>query len=229
MAAYQDIINMVTSLLNNRQASQAQIQAWIQNGIQRIQRELRGPLMEKRVTVTIPSTWNPLTGLAIPSDLIELIDLLNSQGDRITKKDITTVNQLAGLGTSLSPVQIDFPQFYYRKTGGWLLGPTPAQGDTVEIVYYGELAPLINTTDTNAATLVAPDLLWYAALTFAGDFFVDRRTDKWEARYQQILTSLQSQADEDEESGAAAVTPAFFYPQPLDGGELYAEQYSIYP
>lgn len=226
MAAYQDIINMVTSLLNNRQASASQVQAWIQNGIQRIQRELRGPLMEKRSTVTIPANYQ---NLPIPTDLIELIDLINSQGDRVTKKDITTVNQLAGLGTSLSPVQIDFPQFYYRKTNFWLLGPTPAQGDTVEIVYYAELSPLINPTDTNVLTLIAPDLLWYAALTFAGDFFVDRRSDKWEQRYQQILGQLQSQADEDELSGGAAVTPAFFYPQPLDGGELYAEQYSIYP
>jgi hypothetical protein len=219
---------MVSTLLNRRDATSAQIQAWVQNGLQRIQRDLRCPAMEKIVTVTITNTYVGSQGLAIPSDMIELIDLNNSQGDRIEKKDITTVNTLMG-GFQNIPANFDFPRFYYRKGGGWLLAPMPVLNDTIEVVYYAELGPLVNPTDTNTITIIATDLVAYAALCYAGDFFTDRRADKWEARYQQIKGALQDQADEDELSGAATVSPAFVYPDPMDGGELYVEQYSIYP
>lgn len=226
MATYLDCQNMVSTLLNRRDATTSQIQAWVQNGIQRIQRELRCPAMEKEITYTIDNTFSG--GLVIPSDMIELIDLVNSQGDRITKEDITTINNLAG-GFANLPTNFDIPRYYYRKAGKWLLAPVPVLNDTIDCVYYAELAPLVNPSDTNAITVIATDLVAYAALCYAGDFFTDRRADKWEARFQQIKDDLQDQADEDELSGGATVSPAFFYPDPMDGGELYAEQYSIYP
>lgn len=226
MTTYLDCQNMVTTLLNRRDATSAQIQAWIQNGLQRIQRELRAPCMEKEVTFTITASFSQ--GLIIPTDMIELVDLINSQGDRITKQDITTVNNLAG-GFANLPTNFDIPRYYYRKTNKWLLAPVPVLSDTIDCVYYAELGPLAQPGDTNAVTVVATDLVAYAALCYAGDFFTDRRADKWEARYQQIKDDLQGQGDDDELSGGATVSPAFFYPDPMDGGELYAEQYSIYP
>jgi hypothetical protein len=186
-------------------------------GIQRIQRELRCPAMEKTVVVTIASGY---AGLVIPSDMIELIDLVNSQGDRITKEDITTVKQLAK--------DFDWPRYYYRQGGVWLLGPAPTVSDTVTLVYYAELGALVNPTDTNVITQVAGDLIVYAGLGPAGDFYSDRRSDKWEARYTQILGDLQGQADDDELSGGACVSPAFFYPDPMDGGESFWNGYPVY-
>jgi hypothetical protein len=174
--------------------------------------------MEKTVTVTIA---NGYTGLVIPSDMVELIDLINSQGDRIIKEDITTVTHLAGQSpatSTLIPANIDWPQYYYRMGGIWILGPMPAVGDTVTIVYYAQLAPLVNPSDTNAITLIATDLVAYGALGYAADFYSDRRADRWEARFQQIKDDLQGQADEDELSGGSVVSPAFFYPTPMDSG-----------
>lgn len=183
--------------------------------------------MEKTVLYTVPSGF---TALPIPTDMIELIDLVNSQGDRITKEDITTVNRLAGLTQDTRNVAalIDWPRYYYRQTNAWLLGPIPAVGDIVTVIYYAELAALINPTDTNVITVIAPDLIIYAALCYAGDFFTDRRLDRWEARYQQILTSLQTQSDSDELSGGATVSPAFFYPDPWDGGESFWNGWPAY-
>lgn len=216
MTTYADCQTQVQTLLNRRDASTAQIAAWVQNSIQRIQRELRCPAMEKTVAITIDSTYASNGGLLIPTDMIELIDILNSQGVRIKKEDITTVLQAAKL--------TDVPEVYYRKGGLWILGPVPVIGDTLDLVYYGELSPLINPTDTNPITIIATDLVAYGALGYAADFFTDRRADKWEARFQQIIQDLQEQADDDELSGSAGVTPSFFYPDDLDGGgNVFAE------
>jgi hypothetical protein len=229
MTTFLDCQNMVTTLLNRRDATAAQIQVWVQNGLQRIQRELRCPAMEKDVTFTVGANYPG--GLIIPTDMVELIDLINSRGDRITKQDITTVNQLAGTGTfsTILPANLNIPRFYYRQTNKWLLGPRPVLGDTIECIYYAELAPLSQPGDSNAITIIATDLVAYAALGYAADFFTDRRADRWEARYMQIKDDVQGQGDDDELSGGATVSPAFFYPDPQDGGNLHSEQFSLIP
>lgn len=208
MATYQDIQNNVTALLNRNTATTAQIQAWIQNGIQRIQRELRCPAMEKTALITFsPSV--PFTGITIPNDFIELIDILNRYGKRLQKEDISRVTYLQNVaGPGL-------PQYYYRQGGLWLIGPAPVVTDPTEqmtIVYYGELAPLVNPADTNTITLISADLIVYAALSYAGDFYTDTRQQGWEQRYLQIRDDLQVMADEDESSGGATMSPAFFWP-----------------
>lgn len=206
MASYQDIQNNVAALLNRNTATTAQIQAWIQNGIQRIQRELRCPAMEKTVTVTF-NPANPFTGIIIPNDFIELINIFNRYGKRLTKEDATRVKYLMQWP--------GIPAYYYRQGGLWLIGPAPITADPNEqmaLVYYGELAPLVNPTDTNTLSVIAADLIEYAALSYAGDFFTDTRAPGWEQRYTQIRDDLQVMADEDESSGGSTVSPVWYWP-----------------
>lgn len=214
-----DIQTAFSGLLNRRDATPAQQASWLTMGIAKIQRELRCPAMEKTVVLTIDGSYS--NGIIIPNDFIELQYLQNSQGKRITKEDITTVAQLAGGTSSTVPVLIDFPRFYVRTGGKWLLGPTPSVGDTITMVYYAELVPLVNPTDTTTLSKIAGDIYVYAALCYAGDFFTDKRSPKWESRYSEIASKLQIMADDDELSGGATVSPAYHYPSDdYEGGSV---------
>jgi hypothetical protein len=160
--------------------------------------------MEKTVVATIAGGY---AGLVVPADMIELIRLVSSDGVKLIKDDITTINQLA--------LTVGLPRLYCREGGVWLIGPAPGIGDTIKIVYYAELGDLINPTDTNVISTIASDLISYAALPYAADFYSDRRAKNWETRYTQILGDLQQQADDDELSGGASVSPALQYPDEL--------------
>lgn len=208
MTAYSDLQAQVSGLLNRRDATTAQVQAWIQLSIQRIQRELRVPAMEKVVLVTIPSNTDGT--ITVPSDLLELIDIINPWGVRLVKKDITEVLQAAKTtGNSL---------IYYRQGGKYLIGEAAQANDVFTLIYYAELAPLVSPTDTNIVVSIAPDLIVYGALGYAGDFYVDKRTATWEQRYGQIIEDLQAMADADENSGGATVSAPTYWP---DDGVAY--------
>jgi hypothetical protein len=179
---------------------------FINQSIIRLQRELRVPFMEKTILYTIPNTYNPALGLAIPSDLLELIDInVDSNGDgimdyplqRVQLKQVMVASQL-----------VDVPKIMARKGGYWVIGPQPAVGINIEIVYYAEFAPLINPTDTNAISTIGWDAVIYGALSAASDYYNDDRAGAFEARYKQITEMLQEQADADELTADAAVRPA---------------------
>jgi hypothetical protein len=191
----------VAGILNNRRASDAQIAGWMQSGLQRIQRELRCPMQECILPVTIQNDYDKI---AVPTDFIELIDILNQCGERCVKEDITRVLfEAKTLGNA---------QHYYRYGSHWVLGWAPKANDALTVVYYQQFAPLVNDTDTNILLQEADDLLCYATLGFAATFFTDQRKQDWENEYQRILGDLQGTSDADELSGAAAVTPAWNWP-----------------
>jgi len=175
----------------------------------RLQRELRVPFMEKVILFTIPDTYDPTRGLAIPSDLLELIDInvdTNNDGimdyplQRVQLKDAQVRSQF-----------IDRPQVFARKSGFWIIGPQPAVGTTVEIIYYAEFAPLVNPTDTNTIASIGWDAVVYGALSAASDYYNDDRAGAFEARYMQVAQMLQEQADADELTADAAVRPALLF------------------
>ena len=64
------------------------------------------------------------------------------------------------------------------------------------MVYYGEIPDLVNDTDSNFVTEIAPDLLVYGALTFAADFFIDDRKDSFEQIAVRIFNEVQDQANQ---------------------------------
>lgn len=210
---YTQLQALVQSLLNRRDATTAQIQAWIQGAIVRIQRELRTPMQEKSVTMTVGSTW---VGLPIPTDLLELIDIIPVTNlfdqIRLQKVDITRALQTAAVP--------GFPEVYCRQGGIWVLGPSPGDGDQIQIDYYAEFTALVNGTDTNICATVAWDLIVYGALSDACLYYTDKRRgsqttqrtdgttrimDGFEGKYNDILDRLNEMASTDDDSGAAAV------------------------
>jgi hypothetical protein len=194
---------MNRSDLNNNPALAT---TFLNQSILRLQRELRVPFMEKIVRYTIPSTYDPSLGLVIPSDLIELIDInIDSDGDGLLDYPLQRVQ----LKDAMRQSQVtDRPRVFARRGGYWVIGPTPAVGAVVEIVYYCEFAPLVNPTDTNTISNIAWDAVVYGALSAACDYYNDERNELFEARYKQIGGDLQAMADGDELSADAAVRPA---------------------
>lgn len=88
--------------------------------------------------------------------------------------------------------QTGTPQFYadydYQH---WLLVPTPANADTLEILYYEQPRFLGEDFQTNWLTEYAPDLLLYATLLEATPFLKnDERVQMWQAMYDRAAQAL---------------------------------------
>lgn len=84
------------------------------------------------------------------------------------------------------------PQFYadydYQH---WLITPTPAAAQTLEILYYEQPRFLGDDFQTNWLTEYAPDLLLYATLLEASPFLKsDERVQLWQAMYDRAAQAL---------------------------------------
>lgn len=84
------------------------------------------------------------------------------------------------------------PQFYadydYQH---WLITPTPASAQTLEILYYEQPRFLGEDFQTNWLTEYAPDLLLYAALLEATPFLKsDERIQTWQGMYDRAAQAL---------------------------------------
>jgi hypothetical protein len=202
----QDLTTQFLGLMNRTDLKNSPSLAttFINQAILRLQRELRLPFMEKTTVFTITNSYPGY--LAIPTDLLELIDInVDSDNDgimdyplqRVQSKDAQRAAQLT-----------DIPRVFSRKAGNWIIGPKPAVNATVEVIYYAEFTPLVNPTDTNTISIIAWDAVVYGALSAACDYYNDERSQAFEARYGQITKMLQEQADSDELTSDAAVRPA---------------------
>jgi hypothetical protein len=68
------------------------------------------------------------------------------------------------------------------------------------------------TTDSSETLLsqIAPDLIIYAALTYASDYYLDERTEVFEGKYLQFMTELQEQANDQELTGSLqSIRPSY--------------------
>jgi hypothetical protein len=86
----------------------------------------------------------------------------------------------------------DTPEFYadydYQH---WLITPTPAAAQTLEILYYEQPRFLGDDFQTNWLTEYAPDLLLYATLLEATPFLKsDERVQLWQAMYDRAAQAL---------------------------------------
>src|SRR5262249_42544529 len=106
-----------------------------------------------------------------------------------TQRDLSTVVSYATVSAC--------PRVFARRGGLWKFGPTPPVGTVFRIDYYDEFPTLTAPSDSNFLTAGPTDLVIYAALSYAGDWFVDKRAPAWEARFQSIVSEIQNQADQD--------------------------------
>lgn len=190
---YGELKAQFEGLLKRRDLTPAQSDTFLQQAISRVQRVLRIPPMEKTVRVVYDSTVFSDGALPIPGDYLRLINItVNDEPAPMKGADLETVRSLVKHGGAAAP------QKYARRGGSWIIGPPPRNGDVFQIDYYTEFSSLSASSDTNYLTASADDLVIYAALSYAADWFIDKRAAMFEGRFQSILQEINDQTAQDE-------------------------------
>ena len=198
---YGDLKNHFEALLNRSDITASLVTTFIDQGISRIQRQLRTPMNEKKVNYTIGSKTSYVT---LPQDFLEIIALYQDQYElqRMTVSQYRERNKAGEEG---------IPRYFMREQQRLYLYPVPSTG-TLSLYYYCDFPQLVNNADENDLTAVAPDLVIYAALTFAADYYLDERAQIFEQKYVQFLTEVQEQANDQElQGGSNSIQPAYAF------------------
>ena len=198
---YGDLKSHFNDLLNRSDITTALTERFIDQGIARIQRQLRTPMSERVLNITITGQTESLT---LPSDFMEIISLYMNEYEleRVTMRKYREVANTAVEGK---------PTMFVRQAEKILVYPQPTSG-TLSLYYHGEFPALSADSDSNVLTNAAPDLIIYAAATFAADFYLDTREDVFETKFNQFLTELQEQANDQElQGGTQSILPAYSF------------------
>lgn len=102
-------------------------------------------------------------------------------------------------------------QYFFTRIGEQIhFLPTPAIGDTVEIIYSQDIPEMTFDNDQPYSLLVAPDVMLYLTLRHAAIFLRDNEQEQyWMAKAQEAADSMNKQLDDAEWSGSALVVPYF--------------------
>ena len=198
---YGDLKSHFNDLLNRSDITAALTTRFIDQGIARIQRQLRTPLNEKKKEYTLSGATTQLT---LPIDFLEIISLYANEYElqRITMKKYRELANSAHEGK---------PQYFVREQENLKLFPQPSSG-TVTLYYYGDFDAMSADSDENKLAQVAPDLIIYSGLTYSADYYLDQRAEIFEQKYQQFLTEIQEQANDQElNGGTQSIAPAYDY------------------
>lgn len=171
----------------------------------RLERTLRVPGMEK-ANVTTGDPTVPTNAIVIPSDFLSLKHLYSG----CTLMENKDLGHFLRLNQSIGNAPVGDPKYYCRVGASYMVKPTVPAGQEVVMVYYAGQPTLVDDTDENFFTDVAPDLLIYGALSYAADYFVDDRTQSFENRFMQLYSDLDEQARmTDMDQSAQAIAPAY--------------------
>jgi hypothetical protein len=197
---YDELRSRFVGLLKRRDLTTTDRDAYLQSALSRCQSRLRVPAMEQVDTFTMDASYGGK--VPVPADYVMMKSLTVGE-DSIKQKDLTHTLRLRKYpGT---------PCAYTRRGGDFWLGPYPLDGTEMTIEYYGELPALSAATDTNWLSEIKPYAILYAALSEASPFFVDRRGETFEQKFEKAIAELQSQAEQDELVNAS-VEPSIVYP-----------------
>ena len=198
---YGELKSHFEALLNRSDNTSALTETFISQGISRIGRQLRTAMNEQLQTYALTAQTAKFT---LPSDFLEIISLYygDRQLIRLPMAKFRPFTTSAATGS---------PKYFTREQATILLHPQPTDGSLV-LYYYGDFPTLTADTDTNALSIAAPDLIIYAALTYAADFYLDERAEIFESKYTAFLAEIQEQANDQELNGSAnTIAPAYAY------------------
>lgn len=200
------IRTQLLGLLNRNDCTDAQADIFIEQALARIQRTLRVPAMEAQESIVTNSTNGDT--LVLPNDFLNIKYLYSTTSEGTVMMDYKDVATFMSIPSSTGQ-----PRYYTRIRGELKMKPYPQTGTAVDMVYYNEIPDLVNDTDTNFLTIIAPDLLVYGGLTFAADYFVDDRKPVFEERFGAIYSEVEEQSRlTDMEQATLAISPAYAYP-----------------
>jgi hypothetical protein len=198
---YGDLKSHFNDLLNRSDITTALTTRFIDQGIARIQRQLRIPANEKVQTYTLSAQTSTIT---VPTDFLEIISLYHTSNE-LERVSMRRFRELS------ANVYTGKPQYFCRQQEKLQIYPEPTSGDLV-LYYYGEFPTMTADSDENVLAQIAPDLIIYSGLTYSADYYLDERAELFEQKYQTFLTELQEQANDQElQGGTQAILPAYSY------------------
>jgi hypothetical protein len=187
------------ALLNRSDITDALADTFIDQGIARVQRSLRIPSMEKQYNYNIVALT---TAITLPNDFLESISLYYD-GHQLTKVTLQEILERQKVGEQGQP------HYFCRQGGSYLLSPAPSSG-TVTLDYYSQFPVMSADSDENILAQVASDLIIYAALTYAADYYIDERSPVFEGKFTQFMAEIQEQSNDAELSGnMQSISPAY--------------------
>ena len=198
---YGDLKSHFNDVLNRSDITQTLTTRFIDQGIARIQRQLRTPMSERVLEISISSQTESVT---LPADFLETISLYHGiyELERIPMRRFRELSESNHAGR---------PMYYVRQAEKLFLYPQPSDGKLV-LYYHGEFPSLSADSDFNTLTKAAPDLVIYAGLTYASDYYLDNRAELFEQKFNQFLIEVQEQANDQElQGGTQAVQPSYSY------------------
>lgn len=198
---YSEIRTQFKAILNRRDCTDALADTFLDQGLLRCSRELRITGQEVYDSYTV---GDPFVGYAVPADIKQLIALTVTTTDgkegKISSLPLSRFLELDAEATGT-------PEFYTRIDGYFKFKPVPPVGTVLNMYYYGEHEAFSGDNDDTPLSLIAPDLLIYAALSYASDYFMDDRGQAFEGRYAQIRQAVQDEAYDLEAHDAAVSSP----------------------
>ena len=198
---YGDLKTHFNNVLNRSDITTALTTTFIDQGIARVQRQLRTPMQEALTTYSISGQTDYIT---LPNDFLEIISLyyLNTELTRVPMSKFRSLNANNYSGN---------PTHFTRQQEKLYLFPQPSSG-SVYLYYYNEFTPMTADSDENNLAKVAPDLLIYSALTYAADYYLDTRAEAFENKFNQFMLELQEQANDAETNGGTQrIQPTYAY------------------
>ena len=197
---YSEIKTMFTGILNRRDITASQITTFMGLGAQFCSRKLRVPFME----TLLPHTTDGTRNIPVPADFLEIIaiyvDDTTNGSDKLERRDLQTVLRYAATAGT--------PKYYCRVGANFVVGPVPAEDQTIYVNYYATPATLVDDTDTNWLTENAPTALVYSALLYAADYYLDDRKKAFADTLAMDLMDVQENYTR-EEFNNASITPLY--------------------
>ena len=163
------------ALLNRSDITDALANTFIDQGIARVQRSLRIPSMEKQYNYSVVG---PTTFITLPNDFLESISVYYD-GHQLAKVTLQEILERQKIGEQGQP------HYFCRQGGSYLISPSPSSG-TVTLDYYAQFPDMMLDTDENILAQVGSDLIIYAALTYAADYYIDERSPVFEQKFNQF-------------------------------------------
>jgi hypothetical protein len=195
---YGELKAQFVAVLNRTDLSTTLTELFINQAMVRCQRDLRTPAQENQGSTTIEEGFSSVT---VPVDYVSMIAVM-CDNKYVTYLPLSRFLELEETGTGT-------PMYWCRLGTTFQFRPVPAVGKVVDIYYYGEFTPFTEDDAETTISVVAPDLLIYGALSYAGDYFIDERTASFEGRYMSILQALQDQAYDADGPGIVQPTYSF--------------------
>ena len=196
---YGSIRTHFKALLNRSDITDALADTFIDQGIARIQRTLRVPSMETQNTYNFSAQTTKVT---LPSNFLEAIDIYYGSGD-LTRLPMREMQELAQGNETGSP------QYFTREGSSLLLYPQPSSGSLV-LNYYASFDEMATDSAESLLAQIAPDLIIYAALTYASDYYLDERSATFDNKYMTFMSELQEQANDQELTGSIqSIRPSY--------------------